>query len=121
MEVDVGDALADDIVQREPGPGIVEGDPLGCRDAPPGQHESAEEIGRDVDQVRVVPAGKYQRVPREDRPVVENGEQVGLVEDDVAGQLAGDDAVEDTRGHAAMLAGGCDRAKDRAAARCRGA
>jgi hypothetical protein len=104
VEVDMGDALAHHVVQREPGPGVGEGRPLGRGHAPTGVEEGSKEVGGQVGEVGVVTARHDQGVPLEHRTDVEERHQVGLVEDDMTGPLPGDDVVEDAVGDADSMA-----------------
>ena len=94
VEVHVGHALADDLVQGEKGPFGTERDSLRCRDAPADVEEGGEKVGREVGERAVVLFRHHEDVAVEDGEVVQEGDDVALVQDDVSSELAVYDPVE---------------------------
>jgi len=90
----MGHALANVLVQGEERPLGPQRRDLGRRHPPAGVEERPEEIPGGLGQVGVVGAGHDQGVAVKHGPVVEEGEQGGLVQHHVGGHPAGDDAVE---------------------------
>ena len=94
MHVQVGDALADDVVlgheaplglHRRPDGGFH---PLDLAEERP--HPVLGEVGQRLDVV----AGQHQRVAGEERPVIEERHDVVGVEHEVGGDLPRDDLAE---------------------------
>ena len=94
VEVHVGHALADDLVQGEKSPFGTERDPLRCRDAPADVEEGTEKVGRQVGERAVVLFRHHEDVAIEDGEVVQEGDDVALVQDNVSRELAVYDPVE---------------------------
>src|SRR5690606_35454815 len=96
VRVQVGHALADDVVHRHEGPLRAEGvRQRGGHPAHRGE-EGAEQLVRQVGQGDDVDARHHEHMSLEHRPRVEEGDDVLRGEDDVGGRRARDDPAEDT-------------------------
>jgi Protein of unknown function (DUF3151) len=94
VEMDVGHALADDLVQRKERSFGPQHRRLGGCDPPSGLHHRAEQAARQLRQGRVVPARDDEGMAVEHGPVVEERDEVRLVKDHVGRSAEIDDPVE---------------------------
>ena len=100
VEVQVRHRLADRVVDRDEGSLRAEAVLDRGRDPLRGGEEAVAQPGRQVREGLDVLARDEQDVALEDRPGVEEGDEVVGLEDEVAGQVAGHDPAEDAVSHA---------------------
>ena len=93
--MDVGDALADDVVEGEERPVGAEGVALGGGHPPPASRSGPSSAGWQRPDGGGVPARDDQGVALEHRAGVEEAQELGFVEHQVGRPGAGDDLVED--------------------------
>ena len=94
MEVHVRDALAYPVVEAEEAPSCAQGVALSCGDPPPRRQEQACQLVVDLLQSLKMLPGDDERVAREHRAGVEEGDHLGLVQHPVGVDLTVADSVE---------------------------
>ncbi len=95
----VGDALADPVV--DPDEDAVGAETLleGVADALRGAEQGCQQLGGKVHERDDVLAGDEQHMAGKDRPRIEKPDDVGLVKDDMRRQLSTDDLAEQASVH----------------------
>lgn len=98
MQVGVGDALADDVVEGEERPVTPQRTAL-CRRHPSGRLPHARSrLSGELGDGWMVTAGDNQSVAVEQRPDVQEGDDISVLEHHVCGGISGDYGVEDAVG-----------------------
>lgn len=99
VDVQVGHALADVVVDRDERAVGLHRHPYGAAEAAGGIEQRADEIDREVVEGSDVAAGYQQGVAGEHGVPIEEGERLRFIEDDVGWQPPGDDFAERARAH----------------------
>ncbi len=86
--MDVRHALADSIVHRVEEPVGLHPHLDGAREALHMAEESASQLGREIENSLVMAPRDQQAMAREQWTMIEEGQEVGVLEDQVSGELA---------------------------------